>query len=227
MNINYIQRKIFSEENLTLIKKLISKCEWRDGVDSTQGIGYVVKKNFEVVESELKSQINSIVMKSLDSDQKFMEFCIPRNSDECLITKTVTGGYYNPHRDYGLNGDFSTTIFISNPEDYGGGELCLYLDGIEKKFKPESGTAITYKSGILHRVNEVSWGERIVCVLWSKTAIKDETIRNIYINLQHVIGILSKNGIKEMSHKNFDYINEDPVFILGQLVEDIMRNYYL
>lgn len=226
MNTNFIERKLLSEKNIIDVKNLISKCEWRDGVESTQGILHRVKKNFEVVDSHLKSQINYIVMKSLDSDKEFMDFCIPKNSNECLITKTLEGGYYNPHRDYGLNGDFSTTIFISNPDEYGGGELCLYLDGCEKKFKPESGTAVTYKSGILHRVNEVSWGERIVCVLWTKTAIKDDTIRNIYINLQNVIDILGKNGVTEMAHKNFNYVYEDPVFILGELVEDIMRKYY-
>jgi PKHD-type hydroxylase len=227
MNIqNYIERKILSEENLTIIKNLISDCEWRDGVSSAFKMKHQIKKNFEIVEGELKSQISSIIMKSLDCDRKFIDFCIPKSSHECLISKTVKGGYYNPHRDYGLNGHFSTTIFISNPEDYGGGELCLYLDGVEKKFKPESGTAVTYKSGILHRVNEVSWGERIVCVLWTKTALRDDNIRNIYLNLQNVIKILDKNNTTQMFHKNFDYINEDPVFMLSELIEDIRRNYF-
>ena len=89
---------------------------------------HLVKKNFQ-------TDINSTeLFKGVDSNMEFLNFTCPISSTEPLFTKTETGGYYRSHWDDVNNGQFSTTIFLSDPRDYEGGELTLYLNGQEKKF---------------------------------------------------------------------------------------------
>ena len=50
-------------------------------------------------------------------------------------------------------------------------------------FKPPAGTAITYNTGILHRVNEVTSGERTVAVFWTKSIFDDPFYRDVFREL--------------------------------------------
>lgn len=223
--IPFYERKLLSPDKVLKIKELVQMCQWEDGIKTTRGLTGMIKKNIQAVNSQYTDTITSIIMESLDeNDGGFFDFCIPKNSNCFLISKTCEGGYYHPHRDSANNGDFSTTVFISDPSEYDGGELCLYLDGTEKKIKPESGYAITYKTGTLHRVNEVTSGERIVCVFWTSTVIKNPFHRSLYLKLRDAIQLLHENNIHEKTNKNFDEVMKDPIFILKSILQDILGN---
>ncbi|AIX37018.1 Fe(II)-dependent oxygenase [Synechococcus phage ACG-2014f] len=103
----------------------------------------------------------------VDKNEKFARFTCPRSSTDPNCTKTSKGEYYKPHFDDVVNGHFSTTIFISDPDEYDGGELVLYIDGKEVFFKPKAGEGVTYETGIGHRVNTVTRGERLAFVFWT------------------------------------------------------------
>jgi PKHD-type hydroxylase len=123
------------------------------------------------------------------------------------------------------NGDYSTTIFLSNPEDYIGGELCLYFgNDEEKKIKLDAGWAITYNTGILHRVNKVVSGLRYASVFWTKSSIRDVNVRNINFQLSNLIELLEKNYTPIHVH-DFDSSLQDPIFLAKNLQNEINRLY--
>lgn len=223
-HIPYYERSILSLDEISNIKNLLNECDWTDGLKTAVNLSQETKKNSETTKSEHTSKINSIIMAALDRDIGFHKYCIPKSSKPCIVSKTGPGGYYHPHRDNGLNGDFSTTVFISDPSEYDGGELCLYFDGIEHKIKPKSGFAVTYKTGTLHRVNEVKSGYRIVCVLWTTTPIKDPLLRSVYLKITDVLGLFEEKNILEKYNKNFDDTLNDPIFHLKDVLQDIMRS---
>ena len=101
-----------------------------------------------------------------------------------IFSRYIEGGYYDPHVDHSRMGivrtDYSVTIFVNDPEDYDGGELCIDIGSEELKYKLKAGQALVYPTGLKHRVNKVTRGQRDVCVFWIKSAILDETIRGIY-----------------------------------------------
>ena len=107
-----------------------------------------------------------------------------------IFSKYLTGGYYHQHVDSQKMGkrrtDYSVTIFINEPYDYEGGELCIDVGTQEVKFKLPAGKAILYPTGIKHRVSEVTSGERHVCVFWLESAIQDVRIRDIYRGLDAI-----------------------------------------
>ncbi len=107
-----------------------------------------------------------------------------------IFSKYMTGGYYHTHVDSQKMGnrrtDYSVTVFINDPHEYEGGELCIDIGTQEVKFKLPAGKAILYPTGIPHRVDEVTSGERHVCVFWLESAIQDVRIREIYKGLDAI-----------------------------------------
>ena len=86
-------------------------------------------------------------------------------------------------------------------------------------FKPSAGTAITYNTGILHRVNEVTSGERIVAVFWTKSIFDDPFYRDVFRELGSAISKLERKHV----HETFKDALEDPVFILQELQNKLIR----
>jgi PKHD-type hydroxylase len=162
-------------------------------------------------------------MGSLESDQEFFQKCVPLDSSLVIISKMTSGGYYKPHHDCGSMGHYSTTVFLSDPNEYSGGELCLCIDGKEKKFKPPLGTAITYNTGLLHMVNEVTSGERLVGVFWTRSMFDNPFIRQIYSEVSRVKNSLSKDRDVNKKYSNLSDAYNDNEFILQGVLESIVR----
>ena len=109
----------------------------------------------------------------MDQNAEFLAYTIARSTRDPLITRTPTGGYYRCHYDHWQLGDFSTTIFLNDSDTYAGGELCLWIDNKEERFKLDAGWGITYETGTCHMVSEVVDGERDAVVFWTKSWIRD------------------------------------------------------
>ncbi len=216
---NYITRKVLSEEDVDNIKKILPELEWCDGLKTVTGIKKYVKNNLE----STNDKINKIIMNSMDRDLLFHSFVIPKSSNSCIISKTTVGGHYYAHHDSYDNGDYSTTVFLNNPDEYEGGELCLFVNGEEIPFKLNCGEAITYPTGILHKVNEVTSGERIVAVFWTFTNINDKFMREVYQDVDKIFNLLDSKGNKEI--KSLKEANNTPYFIAQGLLYKIMRQY--
>jgi len=170
----YLVTKLLSDATVEHVHQLLQHSNWEDGLVSvnfrenvSDDDKYRIKKNYQTTIP------NDVLFPDIDICNDFLDFIVPKSTTPPLITKTPTGGYYKPHFDFFDNGHFSTTIFLNSPKDYDGGELCLLIDGEETKFKLDPGYGVVYETGTVHRVNTVTKGERIVCVLWSKTLIPD------------------------------------------------------
>jgi PKHD-type hydroxylase len=58
----------------------------------------------------------------------------------------------------------SFTLFMSEPDTFDGGELVIEANDGDTVVKPAAGSMILYQNTHLHRVNEVTRGERLAVV---------------------------------------------------------------
>lgn len=224
----FYTRQILSEDELLKIKDIISKANthnlWQDGLKSGGGFSRV-KSNLEMSDAPLSQTINSLIMNSLDRDKYFVNFIAAKETTFNIVSKTISGGYYNPHYDAWNNGDYSTTVFLNDPDEYIGGELCLYVGGEDEiKIKLKAGWGVTYPTGVLHRVNKVSSGVRYASVFWTKSLIEDSFIRHIYSEICDI----QNNMVQYESPIHIrDCLNasKDPSFMLEGLRHQILRRY--
>ena len=75
--------------------------------------------------------------------------------------------------------DVSTTLFLNEPVEYEGGELLIQTAFGEQRVKLNAGDAVVYPSSRLHRVTEVTQGERFAAVIWAQSIIKNAEQREL------------------------------------------------
>ena len=94
-----------------------------------------------------------------------------------------------------MRSDLSMTIFLTEPDSYQGGELVVDSDmPYAPTFKMAAGGAVLYATNAIHRVAEVTAGERLVAVTWIESRIADVGTRQINADLLQVMSVLTRDG---------------------------------
>lgn len=224
----YIIRKLLSDGDLNRIKSALNdfNCEWIDG-SRTNTSGSKYKKCLDLSRQDPRhNYVEKILMQAIDGDMDFCNFCVPKHSSGTIIAKYPKGGYYRTHHDEFSVGNYSTTVFLNNPDEYEGGELCLHLNGREEKIKLDAGYAITYSTGILHKVNDILSGERLCSIFWTTSYISDTFLLELYRDLDKLKKSLIENGVEcnmDSDLKNFEDVFKEPFFLINELVNKILR----
>ncbi len=100
---------------------------------------------------------------------------------------------YGPHVDDALMGrsekmrtDLAVTVFLTDPTAYEGGELIIDSPFGQQEVKLPAGAAVVYPAGTLHRVREVSRGERLAAVTWVQSYVRDGLKREILNDMDRI-----------------------------------------
>ena len=92
--------------------------------------------------------------------------------EDTQITYYSADQYHDWHSDWYFFSEYTrkitTILFLSDVDDYDGGELCLTPGKKQKEtcLKPSKGSIISFPSYLEHKVNPVISGERITAVNW-------------------------------------------------------------
>jgi len=171
---SYLISKFFSKKEIESIYKAIEDGVWENGLRSLSIDPD--KPNFDLSLIKKNSEIDldlEAFYQTIRSNKEYYNYTYPLRVSHPIVSKTETGGYYNAHFDDPASGNFSTTIFLNDPDTYNGGELVLLIDGKEKMFKLKAGEGITYETGTPHRVNKVIKGDRYAFIFWTQSIIED------------------------------------------------------
>jgi len=226
MKPDFLKLKFLEDQNVQEISKYLQSnhdSNWQDGLLTFVGDPNT-KKNKQLRNQIFKQKISDIVTQSLSSNKEYSRYTYPKHIQDFLVTRTDIGGYYNPHNDIGLNGHYSTTIFLSDPNSYEGGELCLYLNGEEEKIKLDPGYGVVYKTGIPHRVSKVLSGQRDVIIFWTISYFKDPFISELYYDLAG-ISFNSDDLNIITTHSDFETIMQQNSFKLNGILNNLIRRY--
>ena len=111
----------------------------------------------------------------------------PRRIHGLLFSRSGAGEGYGRHVDNAWMGggrsDLSFSLFLSEPEAYAGGALVLETPAGEESFRLPAGHALVYPSTLLHRVEPVTAGERLVAVGWIESRIRHADQRELLFEL--------------------------------------------
>ena len=149
--------------------------------------------------SKLSLEIQDFIINKIISNPLLKSFTLPSLIHGVMFTKSLTGDGYGTHIDnpYMPSGrsDLSFTLFLNEPKEYQGGELCIQTFNKTEKIKLSAGEMIIYPSTQLHSVTKVKEGERYVCVGWIQSYIQNNEDRNFLFGLDAgAKGLLAKHG---------------------------------
>ena len=154
-----------------------------------------MKKNLQLDMSNSAYQQSSELMQAaLTRNESVRNFAFPKMIAPPLLTRHEVGMTYGPHTDTpfmalgqtALRSDLSCTIFLSSPDSFVGGELCIYLGTKPVMFKPSAGSAVLYPSTTVHEVRPVTAGTRLVGITFIESRIANAEHREILYELGEV-----------------------------------------
>lgn len=103
-------------------------------------------------------------------NERFFRFDLLGLGEGLQFTKySAPGERYGRHVDNGLNmpvRKLSFTLQLSSPDDYEGGDLCLYLSEKATPMQRKQGYVAVFPSWTLHEVKPVTKGTRYSLVAW-------------------------------------------------------------
>ena len=220
MTTSFYIRRLLSSEDLAKITDYLTHAEWSKSPDRIPEYLSGGQTNSEMVAGILRNEISKTIFAEIDADQGFKDRVFPKHSTGLIVSRTEVGEGFSVHLDTTSVGEFSTTVFLSDPDTYGGGELCLYLEEEIRKFKLPAGTAITYTTGAPHCVSKITSGVRHAGVFWTSSLVKDVRYREILADIRQVRRLLPV----ERTY-NLGEAAADPEFLLQGVEHKLIRHF--
>ncbi|HET6159259.1 MAG TPA: Fe2+-dependent dioxygenase [Dongiaceae bacterium] len=178
------------------------------GLETAGGRARRVKNNEQISQkADERKALHEIVVTALTRNKEFQRAVVPKRIRPPLISRYREGMAYGKHVDNALMGprsarersDVSVTVFISDLDEYEGGELVIHSPFGIQEVKLPSGSVVIYPSSSLHEVTEVTRGERLVAVTWVQSYVRDDHQREILSNLAEIKEKM--NSLAEDAHE--------------------------
>ena len=199
---NYLTHQLLNAKEINLIKRELeeSNQDWEDGKKTAGSHASKVKNNLQLKrQSDISKKLSVLVKQKLLNNDLIKSFTLPKHIHGIMFTKSTKGMSYGRHIDNPFmssgRADLSFTIFLSEKNQYEGGELLIENLNAENEFKLKLGEILIYPSTYLHSVQELQKGERIVCVGWIESYVKSIEKREYLFDLEAgAKSLLAKHG---------------------------------
>ncbi len=210
---------ILVPERLTLVRKLLASGRFENGWSSAGEQARRHKHNEELVTGdERMSHLNNAVMGALVQHPVYLNAGLPHRVAVPYYSRYRPGMKYGPHVDDPVMGpdpksryrcDVAITVFLSEPDEYEGGELIVHTDFGHQSVKLSAGDGVMYPASSLHEVRPVTRGERLAAVTWLQSLVPVAERRELLYQLWLAREELRHNAPEAESTRRVDrsYLN--------------------
>jgi PKHD-type hydroxylase len=179
---------------------------WEDGRSTAGAQSAMVKKNEQLPPNgDLSRTLGERVIKALAANPLFVSAAIPRHIFPPLFNRYGVGQHFGVHVDNAVRGDhltgmrirtdLSVTLFLSEPDEYDGGELVVEDYYGSHEVKLPAGDLVLYPATSLHTVTAITRGIRVASFFWLQSMIRDTHARSMIFDLDHAIqGLVERLG---------------------------------
>lgn len=186
--------EILTKAEVSEFRLRLQNTEWIDGKATVGVQGAQVKRNRQVaVDNPVARELGEIILKKLYENPVFMSAALPLRIVPPLFNAYAGGEHYGfhvdgairilPNSNLSLRTDVSSTLFLSEPDEYQGGELIVQDTYGSHEVKLPAGDLILYPSTSLHQVMPVTEGERVCSFFWTQSMVRDDWQRSMLYEL--------------------------------------------
>lgn len=190
--------EVLTRRQVADIRRQLDASDWIDGRATVGTQGARVKRNRQLGESSpLALELGKVIQQALADNPTFFSAALPYRVLPPLFNSYAGGEHYGDHIDGAmrrvpasgqwLRTDVSSTLFLSDPEEYEGGELTVDDAYGTHEVKLPAGDLILYPSTSVHRVAPVTRGERVCSFFWTQSMIRDDARRAMLFDLDRDI----------------------------------------
>ena len=185
---------------------------WVDGRVTAGYQGAPVKFNQQIDErSEVAHACQQIIVSALERHPMFISAVLPNTIYPPMFNRYGEGMKFGAHVDGSLrihprNGsklrtDVSATLFLTNPQEYDGGELLVDDTFGRHSIKLEAGDMVVYPATSLHQVSPITRGTRTACFFWIQSLIRDDNQRTLLYQMDTAIQRLNQTDADEVARR--------------------------
>jgi PKHD-type hydroxylase len=190
--------EVLTREQVLTLRRELERADWVDGRQTVGPQGAQVKQNRQLPESSPVGQrFGRLILEALVRNALFVSAALPLRTSPPLFNRYEGGEQYGLHidgamramvgSDQYLRTDVSSTLFLSDPDDYDGGDLVVVDTYGTHEVKLPAGDLILYPATSLHRVEPVTRGSRLGSFFWTQSMVADDGRRAMLFDLDQNI----------------------------------------
>lgn len=185
---------VLNKQEVASFREAFLSTEWSDG-NVTAGFQSVqAKNNLQLLESNpIAIELGDYILSALAKNPNFMAAALPAKIFPPLFNCYQGGQAFGIHVDNAIRHvpgtpvkirtDISMTLFLSEPEEYDGGELVIEDTYGSHSVKLAAGDMVLYPSTSLHKVTPVTRGRRLASFFWLQSMINSDEKRALLYEL--------------------------------------------
>lgn len=189
---------VLSSDEVRYFRSRLDGAAWGDGEVTAGFQSRTVKRNAQLPEDSPESrELGSLVLDALDKSLLFLSAALPASVYPPLFNRYDVGQGFGNHVDNALRQvrgstkrirtDLSATLFLSNPDEYEGGELVIEDTFGPRAVKLPAGHMILYPGTSVHQVRPVTRGTRIAAFFWIQSLVREDAQRRILFDMDMAI----------------------------------------
>ena len=192
---------VLNKNDVAEFRAIMDAAEWEDGRSTAGAQSAMVKNNEQLPPNgEVARSLGESIVSALTSNPLFISAAVPLRIFPPLFNRYGAGCDFGLHVDNSIRGDpltgmrirtdLSVTLFLSEPEDYDGGELVIEDQFGAHEVKLPAGHLVLYPASSLHLVRPVTRGARVSSFFWLQSMIHDGPARSLIFDLDQTIQTL-------------------------------------
>ena len=194
---------VLSKADVADFRRIMDASGWEDGRSTAGAASALVKRNEQLPpDSEVARQLGNRILSALSASPRFISAAIPLRIFPPLFNRYAAsdGHHFGLHVDNAVRGDrltgmrirtdLSVTLFLSEPEEYDGGELVIEDLYGSHEIKLPAGDLVVYPASSLHLVTPVTRGTRVASFFWLQSMVRDAHARSLIFDLDTAIQAL-------------------------------------
>ncbi|WP_271007901.1 Fe2+-dependent dioxygenase [Paucibacter sp. B51] len=190
---------LLSPADLKQARDLLDQADWQDGRLTAGAQAAQVKNNQQLpVGSESARALQTLLLKALEGHATFFSAALPKRLLPPMFNRYAgEANTYGNHIDQAIRyvpgtgqrvrTDISCTVFLSEPEEYEGGELVIADTYGEQRVKLAAGDAVLYPGTSVHRVEPVTRGARLASFFWIESMVRSDEQRRLLFEMDQAL----------------------------------------
>ena len=186
---------VLNADELAQVQTLLAGADWVDGRVTAGRQAATVKNNQQLPEQAVQmAALRQIVLTALNRNPLFFSAALPLKILPPFFNRYAgETNAYGFHVDNAMRmmpdgsgyvrADVSATLFLSEPDEYEGGELVIDDTFGTHGLKLPAGSIVVYPSSSVHQVTPVTRGQRVACFMFIQSMVRDPVKRRVLYDM--------------------------------------------
>lgn len=200
---------VLTKQQVAACRQVMDAAEWVDGNVTSGQQSALAKHNEQLPEgSPVARQVGDLIQDALGVNPQFIAAALPYKVFPPLFNRYSGGQQFANHIDnsirqlrgthFRIRSDLSATLFLTEPEDYDGGELSIEDTYGVQRVKLPAGDLVLYPATSLHHVTPVTRGARVSSFFWIQSMVRADADRAMLYQLdQSIQQLATEKGQKD------------------------------